>query len=153
VRIWDAGLKCAARGSLKIQDAKVRHLRTVAQICRDISSQRTHVSRIEKQLLNINIFCIRPHNTVNFGLLTAEICWRVWGTPANFNGFHVLALLHRRRTTEVNQTLHDIWPSPGLVFWMYMFGGSCLLTKFRQVQNSLYVQVLRYCVARSLCGS
>jgi len=32
---------------------------------------------------------------VNFGLLTAEICWRVWGTPANFNGFHVLAaLLH-----------------------------------------------------------
>jgi len=28
---------------------------------------------------------------VNFGLLTAEICWRVWGTPANFNGFHVLA--------------------------------------------------------------
>ena len=32
---------------------------------------------------------------VNFGLLTAEICWRVWGTPANFNGFRVLAaLLH-----------------------------------------------------------
>jgi len=31
---------------------------------------------------------------VNFGLLTAEICWRV-GTPANFNGFRVLAaLLH-----------------------------------------------------------
>jgi len=32
---------------------------------------------------------------VNFGLLMAEICWRVWGTPANFNGFRVLAaLLH-----------------------------------------------------------
>jgi len=32
---------------------------------------------------------------VNLGLLTAEICWRVWGTPANFNSFHVLAaLLH-----------------------------------------------------------
>jgi len=32
---------------------------------------------------------------VNFGLLTAEIRWRVWGTPANFNGFRVLAaLLH-----------------------------------------------------------
>jgi len=32
---------------------------------------------------------------VNFGLLTAEIRWRVWGTPANFNGFSVLAaLLH-----------------------------------------------------------
>jgi len=32
---------------------------------------------------------------VNFGLLAAEIRWRVWGTPANFNGFRVLAaLLH-----------------------------------------------------------
>jgi len=32
---------------------------------------------------------------VNFGLLTAEICWRVWGTPAHFNVFRVLAaLLH-----------------------------------------------------------
>jgi len=30
---------------------------------------------------------------VNFGLLTAEICWRVWGTPANFNQFLVLGLL------------------------------------------------------------
>jgi len=30
---------------------------------------------------------------VNFCLLTAEICWWVWGTPANFNGFHVLAAL------------------------------------------------------------
>jgi len=36
-----------------------------------------------------------PHNMVNFGLLTAEILWRVWGTPANFNGFHVLAALLR----------------------------------------------------------
>jgi len=32
---------------------------------------------------------------VNFGPLAAEICWRVCGTPANFNGFRVLAaLLH-----------------------------------------------------------
>ena len=32
---------------------------------------------------------------VNFGLLTAEICWRLWDTPSNFNGFRVLAaLLH-----------------------------------------------------------
>ena len=32
---------------------------------------------------------------VNYSLLTAETCWRVWGTPANFNGFRVLAaLLH-----------------------------------------------------------
>ena len=53
---------------------------------------------------------------VTFGPLTAEIGWRVWGTPANFNGFRVLAsLLHRCRSTEVNQTLHDVWPSPGTI--------------------------------------
>ena len=28
---------------------------------------------------------------VNFGPLAAEICWQVWDTPANFNGFRVLA--------------------------------------------------------------
>jgi len=30
---------------------------------------------------------------VNFGPLMAKICWQVWGTPANFNGFRVLASL------------------------------------------------------------
>jgi len=30
VQIYDAGLKCAARGSLKIQDPKVRHLCIIA---------------------------------------------------------------------------------------------------------------------------
>jgi len=30
---------------------------------------------------------------VNFGLLAAEIGLPVWGTPANFNGFRVLAAL------------------------------------------------------------
>jgi len=30
---------------------------------------------------------------VNFGLLMAEMCWRVWGTPTSFNGFCVLAAL------------------------------------------------------------
>jgi len=48
---------------------------------------------------------------LNFGPLTAEIGSGVLGTPANFKGFRVLALLlHRRRLTEVNQSLHDLWP-------------------------------------------
>jgi len=42
---------------------------------------------------------------VNFGLLTAEIRWPVWGTPANFNGFRVLAaLLHGTLVVGVRQT-------------------------------------------------
>ena len=34
VRIYDAGPKCAARGSLKMQDAKNRHLRAIVQLVR-----------------------------------------------------------------------------------------------------------------------
>ena len=63
-----------------------------------------------------NLYSICPHNMVKCRSLTADICWRVWGTSANFNGFRVLAsLLHRRRSTEVNQTSYDVWPSLGLV--------------------------------------
>ena len=60
---------------------------------------------------------------VNGGPLTAEIGWRVLGTPSNFNGFRVLALLlQQSRSTEVNQTLHDVWPSPGLVQYICILG-------------------------------
>jgi len=49
---------------------------------------------------------------VNFGPLTA-----------NFNGFCALALLlHRRRSPEANQTLHDVWPSPELVHYRHILG-------------------------------
>ena len=40
------------------------------------------------------------------GPLAAEIVSLVWGTPANFNGFHILAaLLHGTLVVGVNQTL------------------------------------------------
>ena len=43
---------------------------------------------------------------MNFGLLAAEIVSLVWGTPANFNGFRVLAaLLHGSLVVGVSQTL------------------------------------------------
>ena len=87
-----------------------------------------------------------PHNMVNFSAVTAEIDWWVWGTPTNFNGFHVLAsLLQRRGSTEVNQTLHDVWPSPAPVHYIYIFGSSCPLTWILShaiLLHSLWVQVL-----------
>jgi len=46
-----------------------------------------------------------PHNMVNFGRLAAEIGLVVLGTPANFNGFGVLAaLLHGTVVVGVSQT-------------------------------------------------
>jgi len=84
---------------------------------------------------------IRLNNMMNFGPLTSEIRWRVRGTPANFNMFRVLgSLLHRSRSTEASQTLHDVWPSSALVYYICIFGGSCQLTEFCQLQNSLCVR-------------
>ena len=123
-------------------DAKNCHLRTVTQLRRAVSSQRRHVLTIGKKSLTSSISSTCPHNGVNVGPLTAEICWRVWGTPANFKGFRVLPLLlQRRRSTEVNQTLQDVWPSLGLVHYICILGGSCPLTEFCKVQNSFCIQV------------
>ena len=82
------------------------HLRTIAQLCRAMSSQLRHVSTMGKNLLNSNISSTRSYNMLNFRPLMAEIVSVVWGTPANFNGFHVLAaLLHGTPILGVSQTL------------------------------------------------
>jgi len=60
----------------------------------------------EKNLLSSNISSSCPYNMVNFGPLTAEIDWRVWGTPSYFNRYRVLApLLHVSQVVGVSQTL------------------------------------------------
>ena len=87
-----------------------------------IFANKAHINNREK-LLNSNISSTCPHNMANFGPLTAEVGLPVWGSPANFNRFRVLAsLLQRRRSPEANQTLHDLWPSPGLVYCIYILG-------------------------------
>ena len=86
-------------------DAKNLHLRTIAQLCRSMSSQLKHVSTIGKSLLSSNIFPTCPYNMVNFGPLAAENISLVWGTPANFNEFRILAaLLYSTLLVGVSQT-------------------------------------------------
>ena len=108
VRIYGAGLKCAASGSLEIQDAKM------AQKSPSRHHRTTMLGRIfakayidnRKNCLSSNISSTCPRNMVNFGPLTAEIGSGVWGTPANFNGFRVLAaLLPGTLVVGVSQTL------------------------------------------------
>jgi len=106
---------------------KDRHLHTIGYIY----ANKACIDNRKKNLLNSYISSTCPHNVVNFSLLLAEIGWWVWGTPANFNSFLVLAsLLHRCRSTELNQTLHDVCPSPGLVHYINIFGGFCPLMEF-----------------------
>jgi len=74
--------------------------------------------------------------------LTAEICWRVWGIPANFNGYRILlsllANVAQRRLTK-HCTMFG-----RLLCWyiIYTFWGLLPLKEFCQLQNSLCIQVL-----------
>jgi len=73
------------------------------------------------------------------------------GHPANY-GFRLLAsLLQQRRSTEVNQTLHAVWPSPGPTSTLYIhFPGLLPGNIICHVQNSLCVQVLRSAILTAL---
>jgi len=97
-------MKCAACGSLEMQDPKIRqnspsgHHRTT--LTGYIFATKACIDN-RKKMLNSNMSSTCPHYMANFDPLTAEICCRVWGTPANFNGFRVLpSLLQRRRSPE-----------------------------------------------------
>jgi len=110
VRISDAGLKPAALGSLKIQDAKKVakncYLATIAQLCQAISSQLRHVSTIGKKLVNQQYLLQLYPQYGELQPLAAEIDPVVWGIPANFNGFRFLAvLLYSTPVVGVSQTL------------------------------------------------
>jgi len=85
VRIYDAGPKCTcckwlAENTGRKNSPKIRHLRTIAQLCRAISSQLRHASRIGKNLLNSKS-PPRPHNMVNVSPLMADIVSLVWEHP------------------------------------------------------------------------
>jgi len=56
-----------------------------------------------KNLLISNISSTCIHNMVNFGPLMAQIRLPVWGTPANFNGFRVLACVTARHSSTGRQ--------------------------------------------------
>jgi len=45
----------------------------------------------EENLLSTDTSSTCLHDMVNFGPLTGKIVSLVWGTPANFNGFRILA--------------------------------------------------------------
>ena len=64
---------------------KIRHLRTIAQLWRAVSSQLRHVLTIGKNLVNSSISSTCPHNMVNIGPLTAEIGLPVRGTSRHIS--------------------------------------------------------------------
>jgi len=110
VRISDAGLKRAALGSLEIQDPKKSHQKSPSGHHRTTLSDYIFATKARidnrKNLLSSNMSSRCPHNTLNFGTPAAEIGLPVWGTPAYFNGFRVLAaLLHDTLVVGVSHIL------------------------------------------------
>jgi len=101
---------------------KSRHLRTIAQLCRAISSQVRHISTIRIKLVKQQCLPQTSSPYGEHGPLAAMTCWWVWGTPANFDRFRVLAALLRgsqtlRHWTEgasyIRQSGHHVghWPT------------------------------------------
>jgi len=79
--------------------AKIDHLGTIAQLCRAMSSQLWHISTIGKKNFKQQYLL---HVSPQYGELPPT---SGWGTPANFNGFFVLAsLLHGTAVLGVSQT-------------------------------------------------
>jgi len=107
--------------------------------------------RQSENMFNSIISSIRPHNMVNFGPVSE------FGAPQQIStglaSWLHYSLLHRHPWMEVNQTLHDVWPSHGLAHNINIFGGSCSLTEFCQVQKFTLRPSLaffywqRYCTA------
>jgi len=110
VRIQDAGLKRAARCSLKIQDAKKSPKIAIWVPSHNfvglgyIFATKPRIDN-RKKMLSSNMSSTCPHNMANFGELAAEIDPVVWGTPANFTGFRVLAPLKPNSITLASSEL------------------------------------------------
>jgi len=84
------------------------------------------MSTIGKKVLNINVSSIRSPNMVYFDPLTADTGSGGWGTQQISTSF--ACWLRYCSNVEVNQTLHDVCPFPGLVHWytIYTFLGLLL---------------------------
>jgi len=137
MQVWDVLRTALAENAGPKKLPKIGHLSTIAQLCRAISSQLRHVSTIGK------ITCeaaIPPQHVLTIwwtcSPLAAEIGPVVWGTPANFNGFCILAaLLHGTVVVGVSQTLQH-WTVGAtyirqlcIIFWRY---SNILLTGWPQ---------------------
>jgi len=83
---------------------KNRHLGTIAQLRRAISSQLRHLSTIGKKFVKQQYL---PRMFLQYGELRPTSSWdRFVCTPANFNGFRVLAALLHSHTAALNRRRH-----------------------------------------------
>jgi len=124
---------------------KIRHLRTIAQNCRVISSQLRHASTIGKKIIKHQYLFHKFSQYGEHAPLTADIGSGVWETPTNFNGVRVLTSVNGDQP-NIARYLAVSWAAT-----LYIHSEGLLpLTEFCRVQNSLCVQALRYLILAAL---
>jgi len=126
----------AARWKYKTQ--KNRHLGTIAQLCCTISLQLRHVSTIRKILVILQYLL---HVFPQYGELRPTNEWDLFGNLGNPSKFQWVLRLGfvTAATSLTGGTMFGLLPG---WYTVYIFGGSCPLTEFCELQNSLCVQVL-----------
>jgi len=124
-----------------------------------IFATKACVDNRKKNLLSSNISSTCPHNMANFGPLAAEIVSGVWGVwsvclpaPQQISTGFVSCLRYcsdvaYQRPTKLCTVFGH---TPGLLHYIYIFGGTCPLTEFCLVKNSLYIQVLFFSILAAL---
>jgi len=132
---------------------KSRHLGTIAQLCRAMSSQLRHASTIGKEnLLSSDMSSTCPHNMANFGLLTAEICGE-FGAPLKIQPVSRLGSVTARHLhRESKKGCH---PNHGYNFvnsWSICKILSLLQTAVNVQQNSYWVTHHTLCMLLHYLG-
>jgi len=126
MQVWNVQ-HAAGWNTARKKSPKIRHRGTIAQICRVYLRNYGTYLQSEKKLVKQQQYLLQMSS--QYGERRPANGWHRFtslGHPANLNRFGVLAsLLERRRSTEANKTLHDLWSSPGLVHYIYIFGGFC----------------------------
>jgi len=99
---------CCTRLAENTGCKKKRYLDTIAQLCRAISSQLTHIPNTDNRKKKLVKQQYLLHMSPHYGELQPTRggdSFVSLGTPANFNGFRVLAaLLHGTPVLGVSQT-------------------------------------------------
>ena len=137
---------CTRLASYRMQKSpKIRHLRTITQLCRAISSQLRYVSTIGKKVVKQQYL---PHMSPEYGKPWPTSGWHQLvslGHPTKFQRVSHLGFVTAATSLNGSQpNFAQFWPLPGLVGYVYIFGGCCFVTEFSYVQNSLCIlQVLR----------
>jgi len=105
MQVWN--VLHAARWKCRTQKMpKIRHLDTIAHLCRAISSQLRHISTIGKNLLNSNVSPTRSDNIVNFGELRPTTGWdplASLGYPGKFQRVSRLGSVTERHSASGRQ--------------------------------------------------